>query len=137
MKDNLNKEPYMENGAPLGLRQEDIQSIRSKLLMHKQQLLVEAEATLTAMPDTAMFPDLGDQASAEIDRNYVLRLRGREQKLIKKIENALEKIENGTYGLCESCGTAIEFKRLDARPVTTLCIDCKIEQEEEEKMRED
>ncbi len=137
MKDNLNKEPYMENGAPLGLRQEDIQSIRSKLLMHKQQLLAEAEATLTAMPDTAMFPDLGDQASAEIDRNYVLRLRGREQKLIKKIENALEKIENGTYGLCESCGTAIEFKRLDARPVTTLCIDCKIEQEEEEKMRED
>ncbi|MBF0609115.1 MAG: RNA polymerase-binding protein DksA [Magnetococcales bacterium] len=127
----------MENGAPLGLRQEDIQSIRSKLLMHKQQLLAEAEATLTAMPDTAMFPDLGDQASAEIDRNYVLRLRGREQKLIKKIENALEKIENGTYGLCESCGTAIEFKRLDARPVTTLCIDCKIEQEEEEKMRED
>ncbi|MBF0338884.1 MAG: RNA polymerase-binding protein DksA [Nitrospirae bacterium] len=127
----------MENGVPSGLRQQDLQSIRSKLLMHKQQLLVEAEATLTAMPDTAMFPDLGDQASAEIDRNYVLRLRGREQKLIKKIEKALEKIENGTYGLCESCGTEIEFKRLDARPVTTLCIDCKMEQEEEEKMRED
>ncbi|MBF0539097.1 MAG: RNA polymerase-binding protein DksA [Nitrospirae bacterium] len=122
---------------PLTSRQEDIQTIRSRLLMHKQQLLAEAEATLTAMPDTAMFPDLGDQASAEIDRNYVLKLRGREQKLLKKIEKALEKIEKGTYGLCESCGAEIEFKRLNARPVTTLCIDCKIEQEEEEKMRED
>ncbi|KJU82268.1 RNA polymerase-binding, DksA [Candidatus Magnetobacterium bavaricum] len=121
----------------LDSREKEMQSLRSKLLLHKQLLIAEAEATLTTMPDTSMFSDLGDQASAEIDRNYVLRLRGREQKLIKKIEKALDKMESGTYGLCESCGAEIEFKRLDARPVTTLCIDCKIEQEEEEKMREE
>ncbi|MBF0345147.1 MAG: RNA polymerase-binding protein DksA [Nitrospirae bacterium] len=137
MEEYHNRELYTESKPLLNTRQEDIQTIRVKLHTLKQQLLTEAEATLTSIPDTTSFPDLGDQASAEIDRNYVFRLRGREQKLLKKIEKALEKIEKGTYGLCESCGTEIEFKRLNARPVTTLCIDCKMEQEEEEKMREE
>ena len=78
----------------------------------------------------------GDQASAEIDRNFMLRLKGRERKLLKKIDQALEKIEGGTYGICEACGEEINIKRLKARPVTTMCIECKTEQEEEEKLRE-
>jgi DnaK suppressor protein len=118
-------------------REEGIVTIKNKLLQQKQFILTEAEAIITSVPDTAAFPDLGDQASAEIDRNYVLKLRGREQKLLKKIEKSLEKIEEGTYGYCEICGVEIGLKRLEARPVTTLCIDCKMEQEEEEKMRED
>ncbi|KJU82670.1 hypothetical protein MBAV_005135 [Candidatus Magnetobacterium bavaricum] len=60
MEDNLNKEPYIRSEMAPDLRERDIQALRSKLLMHKQQLLAEAEATLTAIPDTSMFPDLGD-----------------------------------------------------------------------------
>jgi DnaK suppressor protein len=88
------------------------------------------------LPDETLFPELGDQASAEIDRNFTLRLRDRERKLLKKIEEALEQIDSGTYGICEICGQEISLKRLEARPVTTMCIDCKTEQEEEEKLRE-
>jgi DnaK suppressor protein len=91
---------------------------------------------LPALPDETLFPELGDQASAEIDRNFTLRLRDRERKLLKKIEEALEQIDSGTYGICEICGQEISLKRLEARPVTTMCIDCKTEQEEEEKLRE-
>ena len=75
---------------------------------------------------------MGDQASAESDRSFILRLRGREQRYIRKIDEAVERIEKGTYGICESCGEPIGVKRLEARPVTTLCIECKTRQEEEE-----
>jgi len=63
----------------------------------------------------------------------MLRLRGREQKLLKKIDEAIVRIDEGSYGICESCGGQISLKRLEARPVTTLCIECKTEQEENEK----
>ncbi len=79
--------------------------------------------------------DVGDQATAVADQNFLLRLKEREQKLLKKIDEALERIANSTFGICESCGGEIGFKRLKARPVTTLCIDCKTQQEQEEKVR--
>jgi DnaK suppressor protein len=66
----------------------------------------------------------------------MLRLKEREQKLLKKIDEALDRIAQGTFGVCESCGGEIGFKRLKARPVTTLCIDCKTRQEEDEKVRQ-
>lgn len=110
-------------------------NIRKKLLRQRNALLSEAEVALNALPGQTMFPDLGDQASAEIDRNFMLRLRGREQRLLKKIDEAIEKIESGAFGICEVCGQEIDIKRLDARPVTTMCIFCKTEQEEEEKAR--
>ncbi len=66
----------------------------------------------------------------------MLKLKGRERKLLKKIDDAIEKIDNGTYGICETCGEEINIRRLEARPVTTMCIECKTEQEEEEKLRE-
>ncbi|MEO5357759.1 MAG: RNA polymerase-binding protein DksA [Nitrospirae bacterium YQR-1] len=118
-------------------RQEEILRIKTKLVNMKSQLMSEAEAAINNVPDTLTFPDLGDQASAEIDRNFMLRLRERERKLLKKIDRSLEDIEGGKYGFCETCGQEIGIKRLEARPVTSLCIDCKVEQEEEEKMRED
>ena len=113
-------------------------SIKKKLLKQRNELLSEAEQTLNSRISTEKesFPDPTDQAVAELDNNFLLRLRGREQKLLKKIDEAIARIEGGTYGVCESCGEQISVKRLEARPVTTLCIECKTRQEEEEKLQE-
>jgi len=80
------------------------------------------------------FPDPVDRASLESDRNFLLRIRDRERKLIGKIQKALERVENETFGICERCGEDISEERLKARPVTTLCINCKAEQENKEKL---
>ena len=112
------------------------QKIKAILLRQQAALLSEAEVALNELPGQPMFPDMGDQASAETDTNFMLRLRGREQRLLKKIEEALVRIENNTFGICDDCGLEIDVKRLEARPVTTMCIDCKMHQEEDEKRRE-
>ncbi len=114
-------------------------AIKKKLLKQRQDLLSEAEHTLNNKISTEKqsFPDPTDQAVAELDNNFLLRLRGREQKLLKKIDEAISRIDGGTYGVCESCGGQINIKRLEARPVTTLCIECKTAQEEEEKRQAD
>jgi DnaK suppressor protein len=114
-------------------------SLRKKLLKQRQELLSEAEQTLNDKISTEKesFPDPTDQAVAELDNNFLLKLRGREQKLLKKIDEAIARIDSGTYGVCESCGGEINIKRLEARPVTTLCIECKTAQEEEEKRQAD
>lgn len=117
------------------LKDRKIHEIRENLLMQRKTLLAEAEAALNLLPGQTIFPDLGDQASAEIDRNFMLRLREREQRLLKKIDAAINKIDKGIFGVCEVCGQEIGLKRLEARPVTTMCIACKTEQEEEEKLR--
>ncbi len=117
-------------------RQQKIQEIKKRLIQQRDELLAEAGIALNSLPEETIFPELGDQASAEIDRNFMLRLKGRERKLLKKIDEILDKIDNGTYGICEACGEEINIKRLEARPVTTMCIDCKTEQEEEERLRE-
>jgi DnaK suppressor protein len=111
--------------------------IKKKLLKQRRDLLDEAEHTLNNKLSTEKesFPDPTDQAVAELDNNFMLRLRGREQKLLKKIDEAIARIDGGTYGVCESCGGQITMKRLEARPVTTLCIECKTRQEEEEKIQ--
>lgn len=84
--------------------------------------------------DKAQFPDPLDRAMLESNRNFTLRLRDRERKLVKKLYEALDRIQQGTYGVCEECGDPIDDKRLRSRPVTTLCIDCKEEQERIELM---
>ena len=119
----------------LSPRQKLLQNIRQALMMQRNILLNEAEEALNLLPGQTIFPDMGDQASAEIDRSFMLRLRGREQRLLKKIDAAIDKIDNGTFGVCEACGEEINIKRLEARPVTNMCIFCKTEQEEEEKLR--
>jgi len=120
----------------LTFREKKLQEIKKNLLGQRESLLAEAEEALNSLPGQTVFPDMGDQATAETDRNFMLRLRSREQKLLKKIEDAIERIDNGTFGICDDCGMAIDIRRLEARPVTTLCIDCKTQQEEEEKLRE-
>jgi len=76
--------------------------------------------------------DSGDIATVELNQSFTIRLREREEKLLKKIDSALGRIDDGSFGTCEECGEEIEVKRLIARPVTTLCIDCKSRQEAEE-----
>ena len=100
------------------------------------ELLSEATKTVTGMTShEETFADPTDRATLESDRNFTLRIRDRERKLIAKIKEAIERIENGTYGICEMCGEEISEARLKARPVTTLCIDCKTRQEVDEKVR--
>lgn len=79
-----------------------------------------------------LFADPADRATAESDRYFTLRIRDRERRLIRKINEAMDRIEKGTYGECEECGEDIGIARLKARPVTTLCINCKSRQEEGE-----
>lgn len=109
--------------------------IRRDLERQKAVLLGEAVEVISNRQDFEQFPDMSDQATAEVDQNFVLRLKEREQKLIKKIDEALERMATRTYGICERCGETIPYKRLKARPVTTLCIECKTQQELEEKIR--
>lgn len=120
----------------LASRDRKIQEIKKKLLGQKKSLLLGAMEARNELPEQTVFPDLGDQASAEIDRNFMLRIKGRERKLIKKIEEAVDRIDEGIFGICEKCGEEIDIRRLEARPVTTMCIECKTLQEEEEKLRE-
>ena len=99
------------------------------------ELLQDAGKTVSEMTEeNGNFPDPTDRASLEYERNFELRIRDRERKLIKKIREALERIDNGVFGRCESCEETIGAERLRARPVTTLCIDCKTEQERQEKI---
>jgi DnaK suppressor protein len=103
----------------------------------REALLREAEETLSSLPSELNFPDMGDQATAETDRNFILRLRDRERMLLKKIDETIERIDNNKdFGKCEECGLEIGTKRLEARPVTTYCIECKTRQEEEERIAE-
>jgi DnaK suppressor protein len=127
--------PEKRTEKKLSPREKRFQEIKKHLVMQRNELLTGAEEALNELPGQTIFPDMGDQASAEIDRSFMLRLRGREQRLLKKIEAAIEKIDTGVFGTCDVCGEEIEIKRLQARPVTTMCIFCKTEQEEEEKLR--
>jgi DnaK suppressor protein len=96
-------------------------------------ILAEAGVVLTSPTGLEIFPDVSDQASAEADQHFSFRIRERERKLLKKIDEALSRFAAKTYGICERCSGDIPYKRLKARPVTTLCIECKTSQEEEEK----
>lgn len=118
------------------MREKKIVDIKKNLLSRRENLLREAEEALNILPGEINFPDMGDQATAESDRDVMLRLRDRERLLLKKIDEAVERIENNTFGICEECTNEIGIKRLAARPVTTFCIDCKTRQEEEERIAE-
>ncbi len=118
------------------MNQEKLLYFKGLLEGRLHALLEEAEKTMTDMvqdPKEA-FPDPTDRASFESDRNFLLRIRDRERKLIMKVKEALDRIEDGTFGICESCGKSISEKRLMVRPVTTQCIDCKTEEEQRERL---
>lgn len=103
------------------------------LLTQKKELLQDTGKAVQEMNEPlASFADPGDRASWESESTRGLRIRDRERKLLEKIDAALRRIVDGTYGECEECGELISVGRLRARPVTTLCIECKAEQEEKE-----
>ena len=116
------------------MKKKDIEYFKEFLNDRLQELLSHADNTVSGMTaPKENFPDPTDRASLESDRNFMLRIRDRENKLIKKIKKALGRIENDTFGICEKCGEDISVKRLKARPVTTHCIDCKTKEEAFEK----
>jgi DnaK suppressor protein len=129
----------MHTAAPAArgsrLNQKDAKRFKKLLEENKQELLRSARKTLSeeATFDTDDLPDEIDLASSEYTQSMVFRLRDREKFLLKKIDDALGRIEGGTYGICEICEEDISVKRLEARPVTTMCIRCKEEQEKAEK----
>jgi DnaK suppressor protein len=109
---------------------------RFMLTQKINELLDEAEKTVSEMTNEKVnFPDPTDRASLESDRNFELRIRDRERKLIAKMQEAIKRIDDGTFGVCEACSGPISEKRLMARPVTTLCIECKTKQEKLEKLK--
>jgi DnaK suppressor protein len=116
--------------------QERLEYFKSLLQSQLDELIQEALKTVNGMTNLKEnFPDPTDRAALETDRNFLLRIRDRERKLIEKIKEALERIDQDRFGICEMCGREISEKRLMARPVTTLCIDCKKKQEAREKAR--
>ena len=116
------------------MKKADIEHFRKHLSQRLEELLSQADSTVSGMTSPKEnFPDPTDRASLEADRNFMLRIRDRESTLIRKIKKALDRIETGTFGVCESCGEDISLKRLHARPVTTQCIECKSKEEALEK----
>jgi len=115
------------------LNPSDLEFFRRLLNQRVSELRFEAGKTVENMDQDVNFPDPTDRASLEASRNSVLRIRDRERKLIFKIQEALQRLEKGEYGICEECGEEIGIGRLKARPVTTLCITCKSSQEIEER----
>ena len=124
------KEPFMNE------RQREY--FRAKLLQWKEDILKEARATLLQLQDENVnLPDLADRASSETDRAIELRARDRQRKLIAKIDAAIARIDDGSYGYCEETGEPISLKRLEARPIATLSVEAQESHEKREKVYRD
>ena len=124
------KEPFMNE------RQRDY--FRTRLLTWREDILKEAKETLLHLQEENQnHPDLADRASTEAERQLELRTRDRQRKLIAKIDAALRRIEDGSYGFCEETGEPISLKRLDARPIATLSIEAQERHERREKVYRD
>jgi len=116
------------------MKKKDVEYFKKLLSNQLEDLLSQADNTVSGMTaPKENFPDPTDRASLEAARNFMLRIRDRESKLIKKIKKTLERIEESTFGTCETCGEDISIKRLKARPVTAQCIECKKKEEALEK----
>jgi DnaK suppressor protein len=111
---------------------------REKLLSWRGEILAESRETLeTLQADSHNHPDYADRASSETDRSIELRARDRQRKLIAKINSALKRLDEGTYGYCEETGEPISLKRLDARPIATLSIEAQERHERRERVYRD
>jgi len=111
---------------------------RLKLLAWKEDILRESKSTLTNLQeDMGALPDIADRASTETDRSLELRARDRQRKLISKIDSALRRIEDDSYGYCEETGEPISLARLDARPVATLSLEAQERHERKERVHRD
>lgn len=129
-------EPYEAAKDEEYMSPEQEEHFRKLLMEWKRQLMEEVDRTVHHMQDEATnFPDPNDRATQESEFSLELRTRDRERKLIKKIDEALERLDEHEYGYCEACGVEIGVRRLEARPTATLCIDCKTLDEIREKQR--
>jgi DnaK suppressor protein len=129
---------YRPSEAEEFMNPQQLEYFRRKLLAWRAELLKEADETLASLQDGGMQePDLTDRASVETDRALELRTRDRARKLISKIDQALERIENGTYGYCEETGEPISLRRLEARPIATLSIEAQERHERMERTHRD
>ncbi|WP_043750411.1 RNA polymerase-binding protein DksA [Imhoffiella purpurea] len=129
-------EPYNAGSDEEYMNPEQEEHFREILLAWKRSLMEEVDRTVHHMQDEATnFPDPNDRATQESEFSLELRTRDRERKLIKKIDEALGRLDEHDYGYCEACGVEIGIRRLEARPTATLCIDCKTLDEIREKQR--
>ena len=111
---------------------------RQKLLRWRAELIAESSETLSNLQEGGILePDIADRASAETDRSLELRTRDRERKLISKIDAALERIQDGSYGYCEETGEPISVRRLDARPIATMSLEAQERHERMERTQRD
>lgn len=126
--------PYQINEGEEYMCDPQLEHFRAILLKWRQQLMEEVDSTLHHMQDEVLnLPDAADRATQEEEFNLELRTRDRERKLIRKIDQALDRIQKHDYGWCDACGIEIGIRRLEARPTATLCIDCKTLEEIKEK----
>lgn len=118
------------------MKKKDLDQFKERLLSQKKQILESSKKVLEQDLNVSRddLPDEIDLASAELSKSLMLRLNDRERALLPKIEKALQKIESGEYGICESCGGEIGTARLEVRPFASLCIKCKEEEEHNEKL---
>lgn len=129
-------EPYWPQEGEEYMNEQQLEHFRQLLLAWKRQLQEEVERTVSHMRDDANnYADPSDRATQEEEFALELRTRDRERKLIRKIDETLERIRKDDYGFCDQCGVEIGLRRLEARPTATLCIDCKTLEEIREKQR--
>lgn len=129
-------EPYQEKPGEEYMNPDQVEHFRAILHAWRKELMEEVDRTVDHMKDEAAnFPDPNDRATQESEFSMELRTRDRERKLLKKIGESLDALDDGEYGFCESCGVEIGIRRLEARPTATLCIDCKTLDEIREKQR--
>lgn len=134
---NMGLQPYEEIPGEEYMNEKQLAHLESILLAWRKSLMEEVDRTVTLLKDEAAnYPDPSDRASQEEEFSIELRTRDRERKLIKKIEDALERLREEDFGYCEACGIEIGLKRLEARPTATLCIDCKTLSELKEKQNQ-
>jgi DnaK suppressor protein len=120
------------------MNERQVAYFRAKLLAWKDDILKESKETLSHLQDeNHVLPDIADRASSETDRSLELRTRDRQRKLISKIDAALKRIEDGSYGYCEETGDPISLRRLDARPIATLSIEAQERHERRERVYRD
>ncbi|MFT6430218.1 MAG: DnaK suppressor protein [Halopseudomonas sp.] len=126
--------PYKEKKGEEYMNEQQLEHFAGILNGWKRELMEEVDRTVHHMQDEAAnFPDPADRASQEEEFSLELRARDRERKLIRKIDQTLQRIDDDDYGFCDSCGVEIGIRRLEARPTATLCIDCKTLAEIKEK----
>jgi DnaK suppressor protein len=131
-------ESYKPSEQEAFMNERQREYFRRKLLTWKDEILQESRETLaTLQAENENHPDLADRASSETDRAIELRARDRQRKLIAKIDAALSRLEEGTYGYCEETGEPISLKRLDARPIATLSIEAQERHERRERVYRD